>query len=121
MRAGATGVLTCQIKPMQATDVTPYNAYLDDYLRYERLKGRGGYGCRTQITLDSLRPDGFHVKPEYDSVVDKTYACAILGVSVPCPTPVDQFLPYHVRLRQEKEWPRIGQNQQTRSWSQIAR
>ena len=121
-RAGAVGVVVCQIKPMQTTDVTPYNILLDEYLRYEQQKGRGGHGCRTQISLDSLKPDGFHVKSEFDSVIDKTYACAILGIHVPCPTPPDQFVPFLFRRRTEQEWPRLGQRgQEPRPWREIAR
>ena len=108
MRAGAVGVVVCQVKPMQAMDVTPHNSLLNDYLRDEAKRGRGGHGCRTQITLDSLRPDGFHIKPQYSSVLDKTYACAMLGVNVPCPTPLNDFVPNHVRERREIEWPRLG-------------
>ena len=102
--AGAAAVVVCQIKPMQVTDVTPYNAHLDDYLRAQV----GGYGCQTQIRLQFLRKDGFHVQPQYDSIIDRTYACAIRGVPVPCPTPTNEFAPDHVRRRWEVEWPRIG-------------
>ena len=108
MLAGAAGVVVCQIKPMQTVDVSPYNFHLNTYLRTEQNRGRGGHGCRTQITLNSLRPDGFHVKPQYDSVIDKTYSCAILGIHVPCPTPDDEFVPFHVRRRRDEEWPRLG-------------
>ena len=96
MQAGAVGVVTCQVKPMQAIDVSPHNSLLNNYLLVERRKGRGGYGIRTPISLDNLKPDGYHVRPEYDPVIDRTYACAILGVDVPNPTPLDQFVPYDV-------------------------
>ena len=111
--AGARAVVTCQLKPMQSTDVTPYNGALNDYLRCEREQGRGGYGCRTQIRLDFLRGDGFHIRPEFDSVMDRTYACAFLGIPVPKPTPWDGFVPMLVRQRWENEWPKLVGGRQT--------
>ena len=107
MRAGARAVITCQLKPMQAADVTPFNSLLNDYLRREKERGRDGFGCRTQIRLDCLRNDGYHIRPEYDSVIDKTYACAFLGTPVPNPTPWDEFIPQSVRQQWETEWPRV--------------
>ena len=103
--AGAVAVVVCQLKPMRVKDVTPFNELLHKYLRAD---GEGGYGCRTQIRLDYLKYDGYHVLPNYDSVIDRTYACALMGVPVPCPTPVDEFVPHHMRRRWETEWPRIG-------------
>ena len=87
---------------------TPYNTLLDEYLRRETQRGRGGFGCRTQIRLDFLKSDGHHIRPEYCSVIDRTYACALLGVHVPFPTPLDEFTPSFVRQRWESEWPRLG-------------
>ena len=107
--AGATAVVTCQIKPMQTTDVTPYNAMLSDYIW---TQGMSGYGCRTQIRLSHLKNDGYHVLPQYDSTIDKTYACALIGISVPCPTPMDEFTPNHLRRRWAMDWPRVGRGQQ---------
>ena len=107
MAAGATAVIVCQLKPMQMTDVTPYNEALDTYLRREKQHGRDGYACRTQIRLDYLRGDGFHLKPDYWSVLDRTYACALLGCEVPFPTPWDEFAPGFVRRRWEVDWPRL--------------
>ena len=106
--AGATAMVVCQLKPMQVTNVTPFNELLDKYLR---AQGSGGHGCRTQIRLNYLKSDGFHILPQYDSIIDKTYACALMGLPVPNPTPLDEFVPYHVRCRWEKDWPRIGEGQ----------
>ena len=39
---------------------------------------------------------------------ERTYACALLGIPVPCPTPFDQFVPENVRRSWEREWPEIG-------------
>ena len=114
--AGASSVVVCQLKPMQVTDVTPYNEAISDFL--QPLKG--GYGCRTQIRLNYLRNDGFHIQPMYDSIIDRTYACAIRGVPVPCPTPFDEFVPDRMRRRWELEWARIGngvgQNANRHGW-----
>ena len=107
--AGAAGTVVCQIKPMEVTDVRPFNQQLHNYLRSESLHGRGGFGSKTQIRLDYLKPDGYHVRPEFAGVIDRTYACAILGQEVPFPTPTDQFTPTLARRRFEKEWPRIGE------------
>ena len=108
MAAGARNTVVCQIKPMQVTNVIPFNDALDAYLREEKAKGRGGFGCQTQIRLSYLRNDGYHVKPQYDSVVDKTYACAIMGTQVPDPTPGGAFMPDLARRRWETEWPAAG-------------
>ena len=108
MAAGARAVVVCQLKPMQTTDVGPYNDFVDRYLRGEKERGRGGYGCRTQIRLDFLKADGHHVKPEFGSVIDRTYACALLGVNVPFPTPWNEFTPNHVRQQWEADWPRLA-------------
>ena len=105
---GATGIVVCQLKPMQVKDVSPYNTLLDEYLRREKENGRDGFGCRTQIRLDFLRSDGYHVGPQYCSVIDRTYACAFLGMPVPDPTPPGEFVPDAVRKRWEVEWPRLG-------------
>ena len=101
-------MVTCQLKPMQVIDVTPYNELLSNYLR---SKGQAGFGCRTQIRLSHLKEDGYHVRPQFDSTIDKTFACAIIGIPVPCPTPMDEFVPDHVRHRWETDWPKVGRVQ----------
>ena len=103
--AGAVSVITCQVKPMQTVDVTPHNQLLDEYLRAQT---DGGLGCRTQIRTVDLDSKGFHVKPECVSIIDRTYACALLGVRVPCPTEPEDFIPDFVKQRWEKDWPRLG-------------
>ena len=101
---GAFSVVVCQVKPMQTMDVTPYNGMLNDYLSAKRW----GFGCQTQIRLNYLKANGFHVLPQFDSVIDRTYACAIRGVLVPDPTPLEGFLPDYLRRRWQAEWPRVG-------------
>ena len=105
LAAGAEAVVVAQVKPMQNVDVRLHNQSLDEYLR---AQGRGGYGIETQIRMSYLRHDGFHIGRQFDSVVDKTYACALLGVRVPCPTPIDDFEPDNVRRRREREYPALG-------------
>ena len=104
LAAGAAAIIVCEIKPMWAIDVTPYNSRLHEYLR--RLGGRG-YGCETQVRLDFLRDDGFHVKDRFNSVLDETYACAIMGIPVPHPTPRAGFMSAEVMRRREAEWPAL--------------
>ena len=103
--AGAKAVIVCQVKPMTLGDVSPYNEQLSEYLRSQRW----GFSCRTQIRLNYLKPDGFHIKPQYDSVVDRTYSCAIRGIPVFDPTPASEFVPDHVRRRWQTEWPKVGE------------
>ena len=108
MAAGAAAVIVCQLKPMRTTDVTPHNDQLSGYLRAEKRKGRDGFGCRTMIRSDFLKMDGYHVKPEYTSVIARTYACAFLGFEVPDPTPWDGFAPGFDRNRWEADWPSLA-------------
>ena len=103
--AGAVGAIECAVKPMQLVDVSPYNYLLNQYLGAQE---GDGYGCQTQIRLDYLKADGFHIRPQFDPIVDKTYACAIMGVNVPCPTPERDFVPDHIRRQREKDWPGPG-------------
>ena len=108
MAVGADAVVVCQLKPMQMVDVTSYNELLNDYLKREKERGRDGFGCRTQIRMGHLKGDGFHIRPDFYSVIDRTYACAFLGFDVPDPTPWDEFMPGFVRSRWESDWPRLA-------------
>ena len=109
--AGAAVVVVCEIKPMEVLDVTPYNRVLHHYLR-----AVGDFGCQTQIRRSFLQRDGYHIQHQYDSVLDKTYACALMGIYVPRPTPVEDFLPEFARRRREQEWPRLAGSRD--SWGQ---
>ena len=108
MAAGAKAVIVGQLKPMRTTDVTPHNDLLNGYLRAEKRKGRDGFGCRTMIRMNFLKPDGHHVRPEYLTVIARAYACAFLGIEVPDPTPWGEFLPSFDRTSWESDWPRLG-------------
>ena len=101
--AGATAAVVCEVKPMEVVDVTPYNKALDDYLR-----SRGIYGCATQVRRSFLQRDGFHIRPQYDAVLDRSYACAVRGVPVPSPTPTSDFVPEFVKRRRNQEWPTLS-------------
>ena len=98
----AEDIVVCQIKPMQDKDVSPYNGLLNDY-----LFSNGVWGCHTQIRMEQLKPDGYHILPQFGSLLDRQYACAILGLEVPFPTPPENFVPDHVGRRYEGEWPRL--------------
>ena len=106
--AGASATIICEIKPMEVVDVSPYNALLNEYLLTEG--GDRNFGCRTQTRLDHLKRDGYHLLPQYQTILDRTYACALLGIHVPCPTPFEEFTPFHVRRRWDVEWPSLGGN-----------
>ena len=108
--ASASQIIVCEVKPTQRTDVSPYNCAIDQYLK-SRKEIDGGYGCRTQVRMDQLRADGLHLKPQFHSVLNETYACAIIGMPVPYPTPLEDFQPAHVRRRWEREWPVVGGRQ----------
>ena len=102
--AKSAAVIVMQIKPMQVIDVRPHNTLLHQYLKD---CGESGHGALTQIRMEHLRKDGYHIYPLFDSVLDRGYACALLGVPFPCPTPYYNFVPYFVRRRCEQEWPRL--------------
>ena len=101
--AGAAAVVVCELKPMEICDVRPHAKAVHDYLR----SVGNGYGCPTQIRRDFLQRDGFHIQPQYDSILDRTYACAMRGVPVPCPTPVGDFAPMFARRRYDLNFPRL--------------
>ena len=102
LSSSAAAVIVCQIKPMRMFDVRPYNHLVSRYLDN---CGHTGYGCLTQIRMEYLKPDGTHINPQYDGVLDRTYACALRGTHVPQPTPEDNFIPDSFRRRWENEWP----------------
>ena len=101
----AKAVIVCELKPMMRVDVRPYSSQIHEYLL---ACGKGGYGCRTQIRLRYLRDDGFHVQHKHDSILDRTYACALLGVHVPDPTPISDLVTDDLKRKWENQWPRTG-------------
>ena len=104
LASSAAAVVVAEVKPMGHVDVRPYNRILHEYLG---SCGKTGFGCKTQIRMEYLASDGTHVKRQYGSIIDRTYACALLGTHVPCPTPDDNFLPNFLRRRWESQWPRL--------------
>ena len=101
----AKETVICQIKPMRHVNVVPFNKLLHEYLRSE-----DSVGCQTMIRAEFLKADGFHVLPRFRSVLDRQYACAVLGVPVPCPTPYDDFVPNYLKEQYDQEWPAFGGN-----------
>ena len=89
---------------MQCVDVTAYNSKLHYYLLSQ---GGLGYGCETQVKLNHLANDGYHVRKEFSPVMDLTYACAVMGAPMPHPTLREDFVPDHIRRRRDLEWPRL--------------
>ena len=108
LTAGAEAIIVCQIKPMTHLNVIPYNDVLNDFLNSQS----GGFGIATQIRMQDIKPNamgnGFHILPDVVSVLDRTYACAIRGLPVPCPTQMEDFMPMQVRRRWVAGWPRVG-------------
>ena len=100
---GARATVFCQIKPMKHVNVVPHNKLLHEYLSFHDI-----YGCQTMIRAEYLRWDGFHISSQYKTVLHRQYACALLGVPVPCPTPFEDFLPGNVRHSYDQEWPALG-------------
>ena len=100
---GAKATVFCQIKPMKHVNVVPHNELLHEYLRCHNI-----YGCQTMVRAEFLRWDGFHISSQFKSVLHRQYACALLGVPVPCPTPFEDFLPGNVRHSYDQEWPALG-------------
>ena len=106
--AGARETVVCQIKPMEVVDVTAHSVMIHDYLQAEIAKGRTGYGCSTQVRRQFLKRDGYHIQPQYDSLIDRTYACAMLGFPVPEPTPLEELAPEYVRRRYHSDYPSLA-------------
>ena len=97
---GAVEVVCCEVKSMRLMDVTPYSNALHSLCL--RL---GIPGCATQIGVSHLGRDGFHILPSCLTILDRTYACAIMGVPVPCPPPAeDRYRDPGLR----GEWPTLG-------------
>ena len=105
LSSSAKAVVVCEPKPMKWVDVRPASVRIHNHLV---SIGKGGFGCRTQIRMRYLRDDGFHIQPKHDSILDRTYACALLGVHVPDPTPFGDLAPEYTRRRWENEYPRVG-------------
>ena len=105
--AGAAGVVVCSIKPTTRTNVIEHNAAVHRYL-LQRREFDGGHGSCTPIRLEHLRNDGLHIQPRFFGLLQNTYACIIQGKEVPSPTPIQDYVPVHVRQSYVREWPRVG-------------
>ena len=100
-RSGAGEVVLCEMKPMRDINVVPYNIRIHALI----LCNEGVGGCSTQIQHDYLKEDGYHVRPEFGSVLDRTYACAVMDRTVPCPYFDSGIYDWHTRRHWEQEWP----------------
>ena len=100
--ANAKETVICQVKPMQHVDVTHHNKLLHEYLCKQ-----GVTGCQTMICMEFLGRDGFHIMPQFKSVLHRQFACALLGVPVPCPTPYQNFISGHIRRAFDQNWPNL--------------
>jgi hypothetical protein len=116
MRSKAQAVVICEVKPMYHINVNPYNlAIHHKFLDHSKV-----FGCRTMTRLGHLKTDGFHIGAAYVSVLERTYACALMGIVVPYPTRPDQFWrpeqqQQHLK-RLEQEWPRVGESRNLNVW-----
>ena len=107
---GVKGVVVCEVKPMRIMDVTPFSKLL-----HQRCTANKIGWCQTQIGVRNLKEDGYHILPSFLQVLDATYACAVLGVPVPHPTPTHQKWRYPLPLMQQ-EWPRVGERLGPNVW-----
>ena len=112
---GAANIVVCSVKPTQRADVSQYADRVHRYLQSMREED-GGHGIHSQVRLKHLRGDGLHLQPRFFYVLQKTYACAILGINVPNPTPLESFTPDHVRLAFRREWPAVRASNMNHGW-----
>jgi hypothetical protein len=96
---GAKGVVVCEAKPMSLLNVTPFT----DLLQQRCLARKIGW-CQTQLGIGHLKEDGNHILPSFFQILDATYACAVMGVPVPHPTPTYRKWRHH---KLPVEWPRL--------------
>jgi hypothetical protein len=105
---GARDVTVSEVKPMTLKDVKPYS----NRLRQRCMEKKVGW-CQSQLGVEDLKEDGFHVLPSSLRILDKTYACAVMGVKVPHPMPIYQKWRHKLI---EQEWPRMGQRPELNVW-----
>ena len=85
---GAVGLVACELKPMSFMDVVPYSWAIHHACLRLRTRGHRVHGVQTQTGVSHLREeDGYHIERSFSTILDRTYACAIRGIPVPCPTP----------------------------------
>ena len=106
---GAIHIVVSSLRPTQRADVGEHNKAIHRYLGTKRDED-GGHGCSTQVRLHHLRADGLHLHPRFYSVLQQTFAFALMGKYVPDPTPFDCYEPDHVRQPFLRDWPVVGLN-----------
>jgi hypothetical protein len=110
LEKGAVGVCVCEVKPMNFMDVTPYSKAIHSASLRMRAQGHQVQGMQTQTGVSHLKKDGFHILPSFAGVLDRTYACAVIGVPVPCPTPSwDRYRDPSLKDRWPIPWEAQGQ------------
>jgi hypothetical protein len=102
---GARAVIICEIKPMAFMDVRPYC----HAIHLQCLEHRDVFGCETQTGVSHLKEDGYHIQPSFLGVLDLTYACALMGVPVPCLTPETDRWAIKTQWNENAEWPHVGE------------
>jgi hypothetical protein len=111
---GAKEVAVCEAKPMSLLNVTPFT----DLLKRRCLASKIGW-CQTQLGIGHLKEDGYHILPSFLQILDATYACAVMGVPVPHPTPTYRKWRHHElpedRPRLENAWRRREEERRTRT------
>ena len=73
----AAAVVACEVKPQRYSNVWPFNEALHQLYLAKQVRG-----CRTQVELQHLDRDGYHVKRECSDAINKTYAYGIRGIKV---------------------------------------
>ena len=114
-KKGAAEVIVCALKPTQRADVSEYVKGVHRYLGGMRDVD-GGHGCHTQVRLEHLRAEGLHLQPRFFYVLQQTYAYALMGKFVPDPTPLECFVPDHVRQVYQREWPALRASRTNHGW-----
>jgi hypothetical protein len=96
---GARGLAICKVKRISLLDVTPFSELL-----HKKCVANKIAWCKTQLEITNLKDDGYHILLSSLQVLDATYACAVIGVPVPHPTPNYKKWRHH---NLQREWPRL--------------
>jgi hypothetical protein len=102
----AAAVVVMEAKHIRHLDVTMFNEAFHKLC----VPRKNVFGCHTQVKMRDLGRDGYHVSPHCVDILDKTYACSILGIPVPCPTQARDFFHPMQNREYEAAWPRIREN-----------
>ena len=107
----AAAVVVVEVKPIRHLNVSPFNETIHKIcLARDKV-----FGCHTQIRMYDLGRDGFHVAAHCGDIIDKTYAYALLGLPVPCPTQTRDFFHPMQDKEYEAAWPLMEENRGRRT------